>query len=228
MKIEQCEFPDDLLYDPEGLVWARPLESGEIVVGITSIHAALAGPVLKVSAKPLTASYNQHAAIGFLESGKYFGPIRSPVGGVLREVNGAAPVGSEQRLVVVASGGADKFPGVFGKILYDRLRVFLLERLSCDDDRSGIHVLGVKACFLVGLLYELFDLIRIDQGSRKVRGKHDFRTVENFPLCHLKAPGKRRAFSSQRQLRKNEVRRRRPDVDAHAFQREHLKPFDIF
>src|SRR5206468_3309088 len=89
MKIEQCEFPDDLLYDPEGLVWARPLESGEIVVGITSIHAALAGPVLKVSAKPLTASYDQHAAIGFLESGKYFGPIRSPVGGVLREVNAA-------------------------------------------------------------------------------------------------------------------------------------------
>src|SRR5207247_4217493 len=50
MKIEQCEFPDDLLYDPEGLVWARPLESGEIVVGITSIHAALAGPVRKGSA----------------------------------------------------------------------------------------------------------------------------------------------------------------------------------
>jgi len=27
MKIEHCEFPDDLLYDPEGLVWARLLES---------------------------------------------------------------------------------------------------------------------------------------------------------------------------------------------------------
>src|SRR5207244_6115330 len=87
MKIDHCEFPDDLLYDLEGLVWARLLESGEVVVGITSIHAALTGPVAKVSAKPLAASYPRNAAIGFLESGKYFGPIRTPVHGVLREVN---------------------------------------------------------------------------------------------------------------------------------------------
>src|SRR5207244_11305835 len=89
MKIQHCEFPDDRLYDPEGIVWARLLESGEVVVGITSIHAALAGPVAKVSAKPLAASYPRNAAIGFLESGKYFGPIRTPVHGILREVNPA-------------------------------------------------------------------------------------------------------------------------------------------
>ncbi len=89
MKIEHCEFPDDLLYDEEGLVWTRPLESGDVLVGITSIHAALAGPVMKVSAKPLDVSYAQHAAIGFLESGKYFGPIRTPVHGILGEVNPA-------------------------------------------------------------------------------------------------------------------------------------------
>src|SRR2546428_646669 len=40
MKIDGCEFPDDLLYDPAGLVWARPLTSGEVEVGITSIYAA--------------------------------------------------------------------------------------------------------------------------------------------------------------------------------------------
>ncbi len=89
MKIEHCEFPDDLLYDAEGLVWARPLESGEIVVGITSIHAAVAGPVTKVTAKPLGVTYARGAAIGLLESGKYFGPIRTPVSGVLGEVNAA-------------------------------------------------------------------------------------------------------------------------------------------
>src|ERR1700745_3818205 len=89
MRIEHCEFPDDLLYEPEGLVWARRVESGDMVVGITSILAALAGPVAKVSAKPLEAAYSQGAAIGFVESGKYFGPIRTPVGGVLREVNAA-------------------------------------------------------------------------------------------------------------------------------------------
>jgi len=87
MKIEHCEFPDDLLYDPEGLVWARPLVSGGLIVGITSILAALAGPVMKVAAKPLGVPYARGATVGLLESGKYFGPIRAPVSGVLREVN---------------------------------------------------------------------------------------------------------------------------------------------
>src|SRR2546422_5752037 len=87
MKIERCEFPDDLLYDAEGLVWARPLESGDVIVGITSILAALAGPVMKVAAKPLGVEYARGAAVGLLESGKYFGPIRAPIGGILREGN---------------------------------------------------------------------------------------------------------------------------------------------
>src|SRR5207245_6434662 len=87
MKIEHCELPDDLLYDAEGLVWARPLESGDVIVGIASILAALAGPVMKVAAKPLGVEYARGAAVGLLESGKYFGPIRAPISGVLREVN---------------------------------------------------------------------------------------------------------------------------------------------
>src|SRR5205823_132875 len=41
MKIEGCEFPNDLLYDPDGLVWCRP-DSGEVTIGITSIYAAVA------------------------------------------------------------------------------------------------------------------------------------------------------------------------------------------
>ncbi len=89
MKIEHCEFPDDLLYDPDGLVWTRPLESGDVVVGITSIHAAVAGPVMKIASKPLGVTYARSTAIGLLESGKYFGPIRAPLSGVLREVNAA-------------------------------------------------------------------------------------------------------------------------------------------
>ena len=84
MKIDGCEFPDDLLYDPDGLVWARPLPSGEIEVGITSIYAAVAGRIAKVSGKSPGVAYAKGSALGFLESGKYFGPIRAPVGGAAR------------------------------------------------------------------------------------------------------------------------------------------------
>src|SRR5207249_7336370 len=87
MKFDGCEFPNDLLYDSDGLVWARPLTSGDVRVGITGIYAAIAGRIAKVSAKTTGLEDAKGAAIGFLESGKYFVPTRAPVGGVLQEVN---------------------------------------------------------------------------------------------------------------------------------------------
>ena len=87
MKIEGCDFPEDVLYDDEGLVWLRPSASGEAEVGITSIYAALAGRIAKVTTRATGVAYPKGAAIGFLESGKYFGPIRTPVAGVLTGVN---------------------------------------------------------------------------------------------------------------------------------------------
>ncbi len=89
MRIENCEFPDDLLYDEDALVWARLESSGEVTVGITSIYAGVAGRPAKLTGRPVGREYDRGKTIGTLESGKYFGPIRSPVSGVLREVNPA-------------------------------------------------------------------------------------------------------------------------------------------
>lgn len=89
MEIEHCAFPDDLLFDGDGLTWARVFEGGDVVVGITSIQAAVAGRLAKVTAKPIGRSYARGAAIGFLESGRYFGAIRTPFAGILESVNEA-------------------------------------------------------------------------------------------------------------------------------------------
>src|SRR2546422_235585 len=86
MKIDGCEFPDDLLYDSEGLVWARPSDSGDAVIGITSIHAAIAGRIAKVTAKSPGVALARGAAIGFLESGTYFGPIPVKLNELLTQV----------------------------------------------------------------------------------------------------------------------------------------------
>src|SRR5437667_11035719 len=105
MKIDRCEFPDDLLYDSEGLVWARPSDSGEALVGITSVYAAIAGRIAKITTKSPGVALAIGAAIGFLESGTYFGPIRAPLGGTLQEGNQtvlAKPRAIVERLV----GGA--------------------------------------------------------------------------------------------------------------------------
>ena len=88
-KIASCEFPDDLLYEPEGLAWVRQGRSGEVVVGITAIHAALAGKLTAVRPKPINVEYAPGKLIGTLEGGRYFGPIRTPVQGLLLEVNDA-------------------------------------------------------------------------------------------------------------------------------------------
>lgn len=86
MRIDACEFPDDLLYDPEGFVWARE-DSNEVVVGITSILAAVAGKLVSVRSKPTGVVYGRGEGIGSLESGRYFGVIRAPVRGALLAVN---------------------------------------------------------------------------------------------------------------------------------------------
>lgn len=87
MKIENCEFSEEVQYDEEGLVWVRPEPSGDVTVGITSIFAAMVGRLTKIQAKPVLAEYARGKTIGMIESGKYFGPIRAPVSGIFLEVN---------------------------------------------------------------------------------------------------------------------------------------------
>ncbi len=89
MQIESCEFPDDLLYEPDGLVWVRREPSGDVVLGITAIHAALAGRLTKVAGRPAGTDYDRGKSVGTLESGRYFGSIRTPVRGTLVAVNEA-------------------------------------------------------------------------------------------------------------------------------------------
>ncbi len=87
MKINSCEFPDGLLYDDDGLVWVRRQSERDVVLGITSIHAAVAGPLTKVTSKAVGLEYARGKTIATLESGKFFGPIRTPVAGFLVAVN---------------------------------------------------------------------------------------------------------------------------------------------
>jgi glycine cleavage system H protein len=69
-------------------MWARG-DGREVVVGVTSILAAVAGKLGSVSARPSGGGYTRGRAIGALESGKYFGTLKTPVSGVLVAVNEA-------------------------------------------------------------------------------------------------------------------------------------------
>lgn len=87
MRIGNCEFPDELLYEPAGLVWVRRGAAGDVVLGITSILAALAGRLTRVQARSTGLEYDRGKLIGTLESARYFGPIRTPIRATLLAVN---------------------------------------------------------------------------------------------------------------------------------------------
>ena len=78
MQVDWCEFPDDLLYDFENHVWLRR-ESGDAVLGITSIHSALAGKLIKVNIKPAGSVVAKSHNVATIESLKYFGAVRTPL-----------------------------------------------------------------------------------------------------------------------------------------------------
>jgi glycine cleavage system H protein len=88
MRINECEFPDDRMYDREGLVWVEEEGEGVWRVGGTSVLAAIAGKLDTIRAKPAGARYARGRVIGTLEGGRYFGAIRAPFEGTLVAVNG--------------------------------------------------------------------------------------------------------------------------------------------
>ena len=86
MQIDYCEFPDDALYDLDNNVWIR-LDGKSAKLGITSVHAALAGKLNQVKFKPIGSSLHRGQSIATIESVRYFGAVRTPLTGRLVELN---------------------------------------------------------------------------------------------------------------------------------------------
>lgn len=154
-KIENCEFPDDLHYDDEGFVWARFETSGDVLVGITSIYAALAGRPSKVKGKPTGIEYDRGKTIGTLESGKYFGPIRTPVSGILKEVNSA--VLANPRLMTDSSYRDGWFARLEPTCVNEDRRVLLSAEAAKPCLTNQIAALHVR-CFAAFPEYEMIEI----------------------------------------------------------------------
>lgn len=89
-KIRGCELPEDLYYDPEKHIWAKPLEGGIVRVGMTTIAGKLAGGKLNavtVRAKNIGAEIPAGKSVATVESSKYVGPVPAPITGVLKRSN---------------------------------------------------------------------------------------------------------------------------------------------
>jgi len=87
-EINHCNIPDDLYYVVEKHVWARP-EGDLVVVGLTDVAQNLAKTVISVSLRGAGKSVKKGRSVATVESGKWVGPVPSPVEGEVVEVNEA-------------------------------------------------------------------------------------------------------------------------------------------
>jgi glycine cleavage system H protein len=85
MKIDQYEFPDDLLYDTEHN-WAR-IEGSSATIGLTDFGQALAGEIVYAEVPRLGREIQQGQPFMSLESGKWVGRVKAAVSGKIVEAN---------------------------------------------------------------------------------------------------------------------------------------------
>lgn len=87
--VRGCNIPDDLHYNIENNVWARREADGAVTVGLTSYACSLAGEIVSYTPKKAGKAIDKDKSCATVESGKWVGPVKSPVAGEVVAVNDA-------------------------------------------------------------------------------------------------------------------------------------------
>lgn len=88
--VNGCNLPDDLYYFTDKHIWCKPLDNGNIRVGMTTVAAKLAGGNLSavtVSSRKIGKDIEQKKSLATVESSKFVGPVPAPVSGTLVAAN---------------------------------------------------------------------------------------------------------------------------------------------
>ena len=154
MRIDNCLFPENLLYDTENFVWISNKEKETVTIGITTIMASVAGRLFSIKLKPVGTKVEKGKSCGILESVKYFGVIRAPISGTIVEVN---------KSLMDNPKLANDFPYTQGWLLMIRpseiMDLKVLETIEdCQDKMSlAIQKLRVR-CFVAFPDHEMFEI----------------------------------------------------------------------
>jgi glycine cleavage system H protein len=82
---ESCKLPADLSYDRQGRVWIRRL-ADFVILGITHPYLCLIGTPIHVR-YPESRSLVRDGYLLVVETRRYYGPVLSPMAGVIIEIN---------------------------------------------------------------------------------------------------------------------------------------------
>ena len=90
--VRGCNIPEDRYYWVEKHAWAILEADGTVKIGITDVAQNLAKGIVNVTPKDVERKVKKGKSAGTLESGKWVGPVTSPLTGVIVEVNEAVKV----------------------------------------------------------------------------------------------------------------------------------------
>ena len=155
MQIEYCEFPEDALYDLDNSVWVRLVNKNLAALGITSVHAALAGRLSKVNFKPIGSMVRKGQSVATIESGKYFGVVRTPLSGMLVESN--AVLGTQPKLANDSPYENGWFVKIETSLLPEEMSSLRDLAGARETIRSQISQLRVR-CFKAYPDYEMWEI----------------------------------------------------------------------
>jgi glycine cleavage system H lipoate-binding protein/TusA-related sulfurtransferase len=188
MKIGNCSFPEDLLYDAENFIWISNKEKS-VTIGITAIMASIAGRLSSIKLKPVGTKLEKGKSCGTLESAKYFGVVRTPVSGIIVQVNKSLM--NKPKL-------ANDFPyaeGWFVKIeLSDMEDLKALETIENCHDKMSIAIQKLRVrCFAAFPDHEMFEigvecsatLAKLDELIEKVPAGEVIHLVSDDPTADL-------------------------------------------
>lgn len=85
-KIKGCVILKDLHYSVKDNTWIK-IDGDIVTIGMTDIAQSLAGPILHAKTKSVGTARKKGRPIATVESGKWVGPVKSPVTGEIIEVN---------------------------------------------------------------------------------------------------------------------------------------------
>ncbi len=86
-KVNQCVIFKNLHYAVDDNTWVRVNDDGTVTIGMTDVAQSLAGPILHARAKQPGVRREKGKPIATVESGKWVGPVKSPVTGEIVETN---------------------------------------------------------------------------------------------------------------------------------------------
>lgn len=87
--VRGCILPDDLLYDVDNNIWYRENPDGTVTLGMTTVAAAMAGPLVAFTPKKAGRSLEEGKSCATVESGKWVGPAKIAFAAEVIEINEA-------------------------------------------------------------------------------------------------------------------------------------------